>query len=163
VRDTGTGDKYSDIIANYIARRFAAENLKVYREVSIGKTTLGKSRRIDVLVISNDGSKALAIECKYQGVSGTVEEKIPYALEDAMAVRFPCIIVYGGDGFSKGVRHRLDASPHAVYCKPSKYQVAPDTNTKELDQAIAVAFGWWSHLVRGMERVDNGDLFHGGK
>ena len=163
MKGTVTGSEYSEIIANYIARRFAAENVSVYCEVSIGKTTLGRSRRVDILVVTRDGLKALAIECKYQGVPGTVEEKIPYALEDAKAMGMPCIIVFGGDGFSSGILQRLAVSPHAVHCMPSKYQVAPDANTKELDQAIAIAFGWWSHLVRGMERVDNGDLFHGGK
>ena len=80
-----TGAEYADLVASYLSRRFASRALKVYREVRVGKTIIGKDRCVDIFCVTEDLSnaapqKAFAIECKYQDSQGTVDEKIPYAL-----------------------------------------------------------------------------------
>ena len=71
------GNEYSDWIAEYIVSNFGERGISVYREVSIGKSIIGKNRRVDVLIVDEKNNKAIAIECKYQATTGTVDEKIP--------------------------------------------------------------------------------------
>ena len=61
-----TGAEYANLVASYIAKRFAPRGLTVYREVRVGKTIIGKDRCIDVFCVSRDSQKAFAIECKFQ-------------------------------------------------------------------------------------------------
>lgn len=109
---------YRDAVATYIDRVFGSRSLTVYTEVSLGKTIIGKNRRIDVFVLRESDQRALAIECKFQSVSGTADEKIPYALSDLEALWISGCLVYGGAGWSEGVLHTLRGSKRAVYCMP---------------------------------------------
>ena len=142
-----TGAEYANLVASYIAKRFAPRGLTVYREVRVGKTIIGKDRCIDVFCVSRDSQKAFAIECKFQDSQGTVDEKIPYALDDLRALPMAGCIAYAGQGFSDGVLHMLAASPHAAYCLPLAEQIETRAETKELDHVLAVHFGWWDVLV----------------
>jgi hypothetical protein len=146
-----TGAEYASIVAEYVARRFVGRDLKVYREVKVGKTIIGKNRSIDVFCVCTRTNKAFAIECKYQDSQGTVDEKIPYALDDLQALPMAGCIAYAGDGFSGGVLHMLQASPHAAYCLPSSGGSRSDT--RELDQLLAAHFGWWDVLVENKQPV----------
>jgi hypothetical protein len=56
----------------------------------------------------------LGIECKYQGSTGTAEEKIPTTLQDIAAWPIPGIVVFDGEGFSPNMRSFLIASGKAV-------------------------------------------------
>jgi len=109
-----TGHEYADLVARYIVKNYASRGVKVYREVSVGKTLTGRGRRVDVFVLEPSTRTALAIECKFQGSVGTVDEKIPFALQDLESMRIPCCVVYAGDGFSQGILHILSASPIAA-------------------------------------------------
>lgn len=153
-----TGNGYANRIASYILRNFENRGVKVYREVSVGKTIIGKNRRIDVMVVHEEAGRALAIECKYQDLQGTADEKIPYALEDmeALRVHMPGIIVYSGDGMSDGILHLLQASPHAAFCHPEN-DLAQTKDTMELDHLIAMTFGWWDILL-GSKKAFAGDV-----
>lgn len=142
-----TGAEYARLVASYLSARFASRGLKVYREVRVGKTIIGKDRCIDIFCVSEDTQKAFAIECKFQDSQGTVDEKIPYALDDVRALPMPGCVAYAGNGFSSGVLHMLAASPHAAYCRPLNDQAVSTTDTKELDHLLAVHFGWWDVLV----------------
>lgn len=142
-----TGAEYANRVAAYLSRRFASRGLKVYREVRVGKTIIGKDRCVDVFCVSDDGQKALAIECKFQDSQGTVDEKIPYALDDVRALPMAGCVAYAGQGFSKGVLHMLAASPHAACCLPGPEQAVTTAETRELDHVLAVHFGWWDVLV----------------
>jgi len=142
-----SGTDYANLVASYVARRFAPRSLKVYREIRIGKTIIGKNRCIDILCVAEDLQKAFAIECKFQDSQGTVDEKIPYALDDLLAVPMPGCIAYAGQGFSDGVRHMLAASRHAAYCLPTEGQTDTTPDTRELDHVLAVHFGWWDVLI----------------
>jgi hypothetical protein len=142
-----TGTDYANLVATYVARRFALRSLKVYREVRIGKTIIGKNRCIDVFCVSEDSNKAFAIECKFQDSQGTVDEKIPYALDDLKALPMVGCIAYAGGGFSAGVLHMLEASPLAAYCMPAFDQRDSTAETRELDHLMAMHFRWWDVLV----------------
>lgn len=148
-----TGNEYANLVAAYVVRNFGPRGLEVYREVFVGKTVIGKNRRVDIFVVEPATRRALAIECKYQDSPGTVDEKIPYALEDAASMPMPVCVAYAGAGFSQGILHMLAASPIAAYCLPDVETLAPSTETRELDAMLAVTFQWWDLLVRGKEPV----------
>ncbi len=142
-----TGHEYSDLIAGYVVRNYGSRGVEVYREVSIGKSIIGKNRKLDILVLcAGDG---FAIECKYQESQGTADEKIPYTLDDLAALQMNGCVAYAGDGFSPGVIHMLEASELAAYCLPAADSLAPGKSTRELDHLLAMHFGWWDVLVAG--------------
>lgn len=148
-----TGAEYASLVAQYVVRNYAARGLAVYREVSFGKTIIGKNRRMDILVIHEASAIALGIECKYQASGGTADEKIPYALEDLRTTGLPVCLAYAGTGFSAGVLHMLAASPLAAYCLPAAPELAPSAETRELDLALAMTFRWWDVVLRGKTPV----------
>jgi hypothetical protein len=148
-----TGAEYANLVASYISNRFGARGLKVYREIRAGKSIIGKNRCIDVLCVCESTNKAFAIECKYQDSQGTVDEKIPYALDDLRALPMAGCIAYAGKGFSDGVLHMLGASEHAAYCLPVIGQTDFAHETKELDHLLAMHFGWWDVLVGNKQPI----------
>ncbi len=95
-----TGNEYADLIAAYLTKNYRHRGLRVYREVSLGKTIIGKNRRVDILAVHDETQRALAVECKYQTVAGTADEKLPYAIQDLEALSIPATIAYAGEGFS---------------------------------------------------------------
>jgi hypothetical protein len=144
-----TGNQYRDLIASYIDRNF--EELVVYTEVSLGKTIIGKDRKIDVFVIRARDQRAIALECKYQEVQGTTDEKIPYTLEDLEALWIPGCVVYAGEGWSRGVLHTLEASRLAAYCLP-EVGLERSRETLELDHVLAAVFGLWEAVIPANRR-----------
>jgi hypothetical protein len=142
-----TGGAYADLVAFYVSRRFEDRGLKVYREIQIGKTIIGKNRHVDIFCVCERTNRAFAVECKFQESFGTVDEKIPYALDDLKAFPMAGCIAYAGGGFSAGVLHMLEASPHAAYCLPMLDQSEPTAETRELDHLMAMHFGWWDVLI----------------
>jgi hypothetical protein len=142
-----SGADYANLVALYLARRYGPRGLKVYREVRVGKSIIGKNRCIDVFCVRESDSTAFAVECKFQDSAGTVDEKIPYALDDLDALPMAGCIVYAGKGFSDGVLHMLNASPRAAFCLPFDGQTHSSTDTRELDHLIAAHFGWWDVIV----------------
>ncbi|HEY2406698.1 MAG TPA: PD-(D/E)XK nuclease superfamily protein [Polyangiaceae bacterium] len=143
-----TGNEYAQLIAAYIVQNFGARGLSVYREVSLGKTIIGKNRHVDIFVVEQRTNRALAIECKYQDSTGTVDEKIPYAIQDMQAMGMPVCLAYAGNGFSEGIAHMLAACPIAAQCLPPP-TLEPTRDTRELDLALASAFRYWDVIVQG--------------
>ena len=148
-----TGAEYAGLVATYLSRRFGDRGLKVYREISVGKSIIGKNRRIDVFCVSESNNRAFAIECKFQDSAGTVDEKIPYALDDLAALPMAGCIAYAGKGFSPGVLHMLEASTRAAFCQPAQGQAAMSSTTRELDHLLAMHFGWWDVIVDNKKPV----------
>jgi hypothetical protein len=142
-----SGGEYANLVATYLAKRYGPRGLKVYREVRVGKSIIGKNRCIDVFCVREEDSRAFAVECKYQDSVGTVDEKIPYALDDLDALPMAGCIAYAGKGFSDGVLHMLNASPRAAFCLPFEGQTHSSTDTRELDHLVAAHFGWWDVIV----------------
>ncbi|MCA9534519.1 MAG: hypothetical protein KC593_12600 [Myxococcales bacterium] len=147
-----TGAEYSNLIASYLVSNFADRGLSIFREVGFGQSIIGKKRRLDILAVHDPSQRVLAIECKYQGSQGTVDEKIPYTLQDMEAVRVPSLVVYAGDGFSAGVVHLLAASPLAAYALPQLPDLQPNEATRELDHIVAMTFDWWDVLLQGKSK-----------
>jgi len=142
-----TGNEYADLIASYLVKNFSGRGVTVYREVSLGKTIIGKNRHVDIFVLEANSDHALAIECKYQDSSGTVDEKIPYAIQDMEAMGLPVCLAYAGGGFSDGILHMLAGCPIAAACLPTP-SLEPTRETRELDVAVAMAFKWWDVAVQ---------------
>jgi len=147
-----TGHQYRDLIAGYIHNNYGPHGLVVYCEISLGKTVIGKDRCIDVFVIRPDDRKAIAIECKYQDSLGTVDEKIPYALQDLEALWVPGCLVYAGKGWSKGVLHTLEGSRLAASCLPERDKLGRTRQTRELDHMLAAVFGFWDLVLPASKR-----------
>ena len=156
-----TGSEYANVVAAYLAMRFGSRGLKVYREVKLGKSIIGKNRCIDIFCVCETSNKAFAIECKFQDSQGTVDEKIPYALDDLQALPLPGCIAYAGKGFSEGVLHMLGASRHAAYCLPAPYQTDTTADTRELDHLLAAHFEWWDVLIEKKRPVEPSAIISG--
>jgi hypothetical protein len=139
--------EYRDLIAAYLDVNYSPKGIVVYTEVSLGKTIIGKNRKLDVLALRKTDQRALALEAKYQEVQGTTDEKIPYALQDLEALWIPGCLVYAGPGWSKGVLHTLEGSRRAVHCLPSSPDLARTNATRELDHILAAVFGLWDQVI----------------
>jgi hypothetical protein len=144
-----TGHEYANLIADYVYEHFSDRGIVVYREVNLGKSIIGKNRRVDLMLVNQADETAFAIECKYQDSSGTADEKIPYALANMQALPMAGCIVYAGTGFSVGVLHMLQASEIAACCLPDAQNLRSNKDTKELDHLLAMHFRWWDVLVAG--------------
>ena len=142
-----TGNQYASLVAAYVVKNFGDRGIEVYRELFLGKTIIGKNRRVDILVLQRETGTALAIECKYQDALGSVDEKIPYALQDLEALWMPGCLVYAGKGWSRGVLHSLEASRLACSCLPDPDTLARSKETRELDHLIAAIFGLWELVL----------------
>jgi hypothetical protein len=139
--------EYRDLIAAYVDVNYGPKGVVVYTEVSLGKTIIGKNRKLDVFVLRKADQRALAVEAKYQDSHGTTDEKIPYALQDLEALWIPGCLVYGGAGWSKGVLHTLEGSRRAAYCMPARPDLARTDATRELDDILAAVFGLWDQVI----------------
>jgi len=139
--------EYRDLIAAYIDANYGPRGVVVYTEVSLGKTIIGKNRKLDLFVLRRSDQRAIALETKYQEVPGTTDEKIPYALQDLEALWIPGCLVYAGPGWSKGVLHALEGSRRAVHCLPEQTELARTHATRELDHVLAAVFGIWDQVI----------------
>ena len=72
-RDTGTGR----VLETMIIPALIHGGYSCQKQVIIGKRPSGKKHKIDVLA-KDSGNNEYLISMKYQEVSGTAEEKIPY-------------------------------------------------------------------------------------
>ncbi|HEV8548229.1 MAG TPA: PD-(D/E)XK nuclease superfamily protein [Polyangiaceae bacterium] len=88
--------------------------LEARRQVKVGRRLWGAERRIDVVVTEPVSRRRLGLECKFQGVPGTAEEKIPTTIQDIAAWPIPGIVVFSGEGFSPYMRSFLIASGRSV-------------------------------------------------
>ena len=110
-RDTTTGSHYESIIELCIKRSCEKNNLEAIGQAVVGVKPGGGKHRVDWEIIdkSDKNSRGL-ISCKYQGTSGTAEEKMAYEvikLLHAMKLdpRYKkSWIIMGGEGWSSGMR-----------------------------------------------------------
>ena len=114
-RDTTTGSNYEAIIEMCIKRSCEKNNMTANDQVTIGNKPGGGKHRVDwELIDRRDSNVRGLISCKYQGVSGTAEEKIAYEvikLLHAMKTdpRYAKgWIIMGGEGWSKGMREFIN-------------------------------------------------------
>lgn len=88
--------------------------LEAREQFKVARRIWGSERNIDVVLRHPTTSKTLGIECKYQGVGGTAEEKVPTTVEDIKAWPIEGIVVFAGDGFSQNMKSFLVSTGKAV-------------------------------------------------
>ena len=88
--------------------------LKVRSQVRVGKRIWGADRYIDVVLTDPDSRQSLGLECKYQGSTGSAEEKIPTTIRDIEAWPIRGLVVFDGEGFSTNMRAYLHSTGLAV-------------------------------------------------
>ncbi|HEY0550706.1 MAG TPA: PD-(D/E)XK nuclease superfamily protein [Verrucomicrobiae bacterium] len=88
--------------------------LESKEQVRVARRIWGAERRIDVVLIHPTTRKTLGIECKFQSVVGSAEEKIPAIIKDIDAWPIPGLVVFAGAGFSENMRSFLISTGKAV-------------------------------------------------
>lgn len=97
-----------------VAELGRALGLEVRQQVRVGRRLWGAERKIDVILTHREARRSLGLECKYQGSTGTAEEKIPATISDIAAWPIPGIVVFEGEGFSPNMRLYLLSTGKAV-------------------------------------------------
>ena len=88
--------------------------LEVRSQVRVGRRLWGSERKIDVVLTHAETRKSLGLECKFQGGSGSADEKIPATISDISAWPIPGLVVFTGEGFSRNMRSYLLSTGKAV-------------------------------------------------
>ena len=88
--------------------------LEAKEQVKVARRIWGAERRIDVVLIHPATRKTLGLECKFQSVGGSAEEKIPATIKDIDAWPIPGLVVFAGPGFSDNMRAFLISTGKAV-------------------------------------------------
>lgn len=88
--------------------------LEAREQYKVARRIWGAERNIDVVLRSPKTGKALGIECKYQAVGGTAEEKIPTTIQDINAWPIDGIVVFAGTGFTENMKAFLISTGKAV-------------------------------------------------
>ncbi len=88
--------------------------LETREQVRVARRIWGAERRIDVVLIHPATRKTLGIECKFQAVAGSAEEKIPAIIKDIDAWPIPGLVIFAGAGFSENMRSFLISTGKAV-------------------------------------------------
>jgi hypothetical protein len=103
-----------DILCKEVAALGARLGLLTREQFKCGRRIWGAERYIDVVLTHEDSRRRLGIECKYQGTTGSAEEKIPAIIQDISAWPIPGLVVFSGSGFSTNIKSFLIASGRAV-------------------------------------------------
>lgn len=99
-RANSNGRTAEDIIAGVLAKK----GVLAHRQYQIGRSIYGGGLVTDFFIEPTARfPEGLAIESKWQEVSGTAEEKLPYLVEN-IRTQFPCpvIVIVGGGGARGG-------------------------------------------------------------
>ena len=88
--------------------------LEPMEQVRVARRIWGAERFIDVVLAHPQTRKTLGLECKFQGVRGTAEEKIPATIKDIEAWPIPGLVVFAGEGFTEHMRSFLISTGKAV-------------------------------------------------
>lgn len=103
-----------DGLAKAVAQLGRDLGLEAIEQVRVARRIWGAERFIDVVLIHPQTRKTLGLECKYQAVRGTAEEKIPATIKDIEAWPIPGIVVFAGEGFTENMRSFLISTGRAV-------------------------------------------------
>jgi hypothetical protein len=110
-RDTTTGSNYEAVIEMCIKRSCEKNDLGAISQATVGDKPGGGKHRVDWEIYKNSDPEFRGlISCKFQGTSGTAEEKIAYEVIKLLHTmntdkRYKkSWIIMGGDGWSSGMR-----------------------------------------------------------
>jgi hypothetical protein len=109
-----TAVRTGDELVQAVARLAGSLGLQVRTQVRVARRIWGAVRRIDVVLTHVETRRTLGLECKFQGVLGTAEEKIPATIQDIAAWPIRGLVVFSGEGFTPNMRSFLVASGTAV-------------------------------------------------
>jgi len=104
-----------DQLAQAVVELGVELGLEVRQQFRVARRIWGALRRIDVVLIDPQTRKTLGVECKYQAVGGTAEEKIPATIQDIDAWPIPGIVVFSGDGFTQNMKSYLISTGKAIH------------------------------------------------
>lgn len=104
------GDRLEQRVTDLVA----ALGLEARRKVRVGRRLWGNVREIDVVATEPATRKSIGLECKFQGSSGTAEEKLPALVKDLEAWPIPGLVVFDGPGFSENMKLYLYSTGKAV-------------------------------------------------
>jgi len=88
--------------------------LKADDEFKLGRRIWGSGRHIDVIAVQEGTRKMLGIECKYQGVAGTAQEKIVATIKDIDTWPIRGVVVFAGEGFTNDFKTYLLSTGKAI-------------------------------------------------
>ena len=97
-----------------IAELAAGLGLESRQQVRVARRIWGAVRHIDVVITHPQTRKTLGVECKFQAVPGTAEEKIPSVINDIAAWPIPGLVVFAGEGFTENMKLFLISTGKAV-------------------------------------------------
>jgi hypothetical protein len=103
-----------DELTRAVAQLGQELGLEALSEVRVARRIWGAERYIDVILIHPQTRKTLGLECKFQSVRGTAEEKIPATIKDIDAWPIPGLVVFAGEGFTENMRSFLISTGKAV-------------------------------------------------
>jgi len=103
-----------DELAKLVVALGTQLGLETKEQVRVARRIWGAERRIDVVLIHPTTRKTLGVECKFQSVVGSAEEKIPAIIKDIDAWPIPGLVVFAGAGFSENMRSFLISTGKAV-------------------------------------------------
>lgn len=109
-RAVANGDELAKAVVD-LGRELGLEPME---QVRVARRIWGAERFIDVVLTHPQSRKILGIECKFQGVRGTAEEKIPATIKDIEAWPIPGLVVFAGEGFTENMRSFLISTGKAV-------------------------------------------------
>lgn len=114
-RDTTTGSDYESIIEICIKRSCERNRLGATPQSIVGQKPGGGNHRVDWEIYRLDNAKIRGlISCKFQGTSGTAEEKIAYEVIKLLHTMdlderyIKSWIIMGGVGWSAGMRNFIN-------------------------------------------------------
>jgi hypothetical protein len=103
-----------DELAKAVAQLGRELGLEATEQVRVARRIWGTERYIDVVLVYPLTRKTLGLECKFQAVRGTAEEKIPATIKDIEAWPIPGLVVFAGEGFTENMRSYLISTGKAV-------------------------------------------------
>src|SRR5690349_164493 len=103
-----------DELVRAVAELARSLGLESKQQVRVARRIWGAIRHIDVVITHPQTRKTLGIECKYQSVPGTAEEKIPSVIDDIAAWPIPGLVVFAGNGFTENMKLFLISTGKAV-------------------------------------------------
>jgi hypothetical protein len=103
-----------DELVQAVADMATSLNLESKQQVRVARRIWGAVRHIDLVLTHPQTRKTLGIECKFQGVPGTAEEKIPSVINDIAAWPIPGLVVFAGQGFTENMKLFLISTGKAV-------------------------------------------------
>ncbi len=83
------------------------------KQLPVGQTIYETTRKCDFFIVNRDlFPDDLIIECKWQQVPGSVDEKYPFLLFNIIKTAVPTIVLMDGSGYKKNAMKWLKSQVH---------------------------------------------------